>query len=759
MTAQAAAYLPSSGIFGPTTGLDPLLFDDRHELRGSVAEDIMARLDRALRADGGLTGSEWQDNLKVYLAGGSASEWAGSRPNDEATDLDILIGVDYDGYRGSQPVGYEPKSDAEIDAELNACLRKRFNDPDWRPSFGGRWDLTGYVNPAAWDIRVIRPYAAWDISDGRWAVRPPHLPRHTSADFDPAVLSEARAVLAQARAILRMSEPARSRQARALWEHLHAERRRAFSIEGEGWEDPGNLIEKWLAYAPGSVLTRIRDLALAPRTAAREKPTKTKAQVNYRKATGKHCCGNCTMFRLHPPDFESGACTLVKGIIDEADVCDEWYPEKKGRTAAAGRGLTPADLEYQHARPQPGENLLTATHESLPEEGTVGGAYHGPGFAGEIHWWDDGEMEGVHVRPDLRRRGVATELWNRARQITPQLRHSRSQTSAGHAWAQKTASGSDGDHFVTCSKGHEHWGAHGAAGLLMRHKGPDGKIRYLLQKRSPEVDHPNTWSIPSGAKGKDESPEEGALREFREEMGAVPRGTTHHHTIASTDCGDWQFQTAVFDSPELFTPRGRGETEHEVAGSGWFTPAEAAKLDLHPAFAKSWDAVRKSAARRTAVTGHEISPGSGMIYLPVPPDLIDKVPGGVDDEPHITVVYLGKGLSDEAFGRALDAAATAARAHPPLAGLLKGTDTFEPSEASDQKVPAFVPAFVPGIERLRADLEHLSASEHKDYHPHVTLAYLERGDPVPPQHPERDVSFTHLHVKRGDQVVRFPLCG
>lgn len=50
----------------------------------------------------------------------------------------------------------------------------------------------------------------------------------------------------------------------------------------------------------------------------------SKESVNYRHATGAHHCGNCVMFRLNPPDFESGACTLVKGIIEEDDVCDRW---------------------------------------------------------------------------------------------------------------------------------------------------------------------------------------------------------------------------------------------------------------------------------------------------------------------------------------------------------------------------------------------------------------------------------------------------
>ena len=763
MSAEAARYLPGSGIFGPTTGLDPVLFDGRHELRPAVRHDIMDRLDRALRVDGGLTGSEWQDELKVYLAGGSASEWAGGRPNDAATDLDILIGVDYDAFRGSQSASARPMDDREIDAALNATLRKRFNDPDWHPDCGGHFDLTGYVNPDAYDIRKIKPYAAWNLSDSRWAVRPPHLPAHSAADFDPAILSQARAVATEARAILRQSEPSRTRQARGLWERLHADRRRAFSDEGEGWEDAGNLIEKWLAYAPGDILRRIRELALAPHTAAladgKAELVSVRALMPHREydhGPGYSTGWDGTQYapKRGPAEWRE----LVHSIREHGvqEPVRVHYDAEKG-TAHLGEGNSRLNAAAE------------AGHTHIPA--VVHPTRYGkedPGFA-----VPGGPRELPRHGPDILRPSEVLPASYLHDGRTAGYNESRPP-------AGRVASGSDGDRMITCSKGHEHWGAHGAAGLLMRHKGSDGQIRYLLQKRGPDVDHPNTWSIPSGAKGKAETPEQGALREFREEMGALPRGTSHRSTVVSTDCGDWQFHTVSYDSPELFTPRGRGETDHEIAGACWFAPREVKHLDLHPAFAKSWDNVRKSASARRGhssaggvsldvreqesvklepregVAGYDLAPRSGMIYLPVPEGLIERVPGGVDDEQHITVVYLGKDLSDQAFGDALEAAARAAAASRPLHGVLHGTGTFPPSEG---KTPAFVPAYVPGIGQLRRDTEHLNASEHRDYRPHVTLAYLEDGDKVPPPHPARQVSFTHLHVKRGGQVVRFPLGG
>ena len=174
---------------------------------------------------------------------------------------------------------------------------------------------------------------------------------------------------------------------------------------------------------------------------------------------------------------------------------------------------------------------------------------------------------------------------------------------------------SSGDRFVTCQQGHEHWGAYGAAGLLIRHRGEDGRQRYLLQKRSPYVNEPDTWSVPGGAIGRDESPEQGAWREAREEMGSIPKHVRTHHVVKSTDCGDWAYHTVVADAGEHFMPGGRGETQHETAGVGWHTADEIDELrkngDLHPGFARSWDAVRRSRGPRTAAVD---------FHKPIPPE-------------------------------------------------------------------------------------------------------------------------------------------
>jgi hypothetical protein len=1171
----AAAWQPSQGIFGPTTGMDSRLFE-HGELRPVVRGAIMEKLDQALRVDGGLTGSDWELWTRVYLAGGSASEWAGERPNETAQDLDILIGVDFAQARGHQGRRdpWQHYSDGQIVTSMNATLRAQFNEPGWEAPFGGYWDVTGYVNARAWDIAALKPYAAYDLTDMKWAVRPPHLPGHNAGSFDKAILAEARAVAAMARAILKITNPAvRRREAVALWETIHRNRDRAFSAEGDGWQDPGNVIEKWVAYAHGGLLDKIRDLAYAGEKTARldtrildtivamgaaasdeddvyakleevlSRPSTTvparpqglyngadklygghieesrsgglhvggepvkklyrvvdpgewhdakssgqlQSRGGYTRASAKpderwryqgekgvrghtleisyhpddgwhasaegyasthqpiplHRVRNLdepqrrtaagsdggrahTMMPIdeagklksadyvHYPDVEStyqrdGAHlvnepawdTLRQSIAEEGikrpleirgdtllnghnrywvardqgithvpvrrvqrasdqEPESAWFhpktaagsqfpmtlyrgegshdtpsyypkgssdtgawwtsnPAKARQYASSAKGsVYQVDVEQHEAEPRGGrENYFIkdpavrarrrpvdplqqhTASAPLPQDARqLGELYHSTPFAhgfpyddwthvgtrdaaehrarttkpeeydlpgdtpvtmhkvrlrGKVYphtltdeqandLWGAGHLDrvleehglpsavGHHVFPyhnDSEAPGSVSYLAHRSAidsQGTETLPRSRFRFE--HHPVQHTAAGSDGDRFVTCSKGHEHWGAHGAAGLLLRHRDGEGPVRYLLQKRSADVDHPGQWSIPSGARGKDESPEQGAEREFREEMGRLPQGSKHSHTVVSTSCGPavysghggidprcplhgyssrkgsgsrqgsladgatsldgvlpgplhadglprsydrtggtlarpphsthtasrsaqstdadpaesapaathdggpgspspsgqsslcctscttggstrtssrsaslssegqnlpsavsgdtsgtlrheaaeelspepgsslagshsrsaytasrsarpgagsthseeapdysgctcsqssrthsiWQFHTAVYDAPSTKLPRGHGETEHEVAGSGWFTPHEIKGLDLHPAFAKSWDTVRHSKGPVTAAVR-----GTDKVVRMHPRDLMQYV--------------------------------------------------------------------------------------------------------------------------------------
>jgi 8-oxo-dGTP pyrophosphatase MutT (NUDIX family) len=159
---------------------------------------------------------------------------------------------------------------------------------------------------------------------------------------------------------------------------------------------------------------------------------------------------------------------------------------------------------------------------------------------------------------------------------------------------RRTASGAN-DRHTLCEQGHLHWGAEGAAGLLLRHRGEDGQTRYLLQKRGPNVDSPNTHSIPGGAIAKGETPEQAAMRESKEEMGALPNlrvSDTHVN-----DHGGWAYHTVIADVDHRFDGTEGGTHGHEQAGTGWYTADEIGTLRLHPGFAASWDEIKKRSAR------------------------------------------------------------------------------------------------------------------------------------------------------------------
>jgi 8-oxo-dGTP pyrophosphatase MutT (NUDIX family) len=186
--------------------------------------------------------------------------------------------------------------------------------------------------------------------------------------------------------------------------------------------------------------------------------------------------------------------------------------------------------------------------------------------------------------------------------------------------ARQASSGGDdwdySDGYVTCDQGHEHWGPHGAAFLLLRHTDDEGTKRYLLQKRTSTgaTDHPGTWALPGGALHRGEDSYAGARREAAEEMGPLPR-VKHHHTVHD-DHGGWFADTHVADARDKFQPKGGGSTGFEAEGHAWFKQDEIQDLKdegaLHPGFAASWDKVRRSRVDKQA-SSRQLSLGQASL--------------------------------------------------------------------------------------------------------------------------------------------------
>lgn len=145
----------------------------------------------------------------------------------------------------------------------------------------------------------------------------------------------------------------------------------------------------------------------------------------------------------------------------------------------------------------------------------------------------------------------------------------------------------DGDGWTSCDAGHQHWGRHGAAGLLLHSVDADGQIHVLLQRRAWWTHHGGTWGVPGGARASWETPEQAALRELGEEvtltLDAVSIDRIHHD-----DHGGWSYWTVIAAAAQapVATPRG-----HETAEMRWVLAAEVGALPLHPGFAASWPSV------------------------------------------------------------------------------------------------------------------------------------------------------------------------
>jgi 8-oxo-dGTP diphosphatase len=138
-----------------------------------------------------------------------------------------------------------------------------------------------------------------------------------------------------------------------------------------------------------------------------------------------------------------------------------------------------------------------------------------------------------------------------------------------------------GDGFVTLADGSQRWGRFGAAGVLVRHVGDDGEPHFFLALRSSWTHNGGTWAVPGGALNHGETPIEGALREFAEEIG-------HHldtYEVAHThedDHGGWTYTTVVVDVTERFDPP--GVLQWETAECRWVPASRLHEFELFGAF-------------------------------------------------------------------------------------------------------------------------------------------------------------------------------
>lgn len=140
-----------------------------------------------------------------------------------------------------------------------------------------------------------------------------------------------------------------------------------------------------------------------------------------------------------------------------------------------------------------------------------------------------------------------------------------------------------GDGWTRCEQGHQHWGIHGAAGLLLWH---DEHV--LLQHRALWSHHGGTWGILGGARNTGESAEQAAAREAHEEAGLAATDVTVTGSYVD-DHGGWTYTTVITQAAFPVALTGLTAETIEVR---WVPVDALGTLPLHPGFAASWEQVR-----------------------------------------------------------------------------------------------------------------------------------------------------------------------
>jgi hypothetical protein len=250
----------------PGAGLDPRLFRSNKlipAVRASILRVLFDHLKNHYYSPEAFT--------HVWLAGSGVSyQWTAAR---HPADLDCLIGINYLMFRQSNPE-YKGLSDQEIASMFNENFRESLQP--LTSNFLDTYELTFYVNPAS-DIRVIKPYAAYSVTNDDWTVAPEVKGQPVNKAWDKKVQSDTemtteivnRYSRALAAVQVAPNDTARRNaiaalelavsQGSSLFEDIHHGRTYAFSPSGQGYSDVHNY--RWQAGKASGSVQALRSLS------------------------------------------------------------------------------------------------------------------------------------------------------------------------------------------------------------------------------------------------------------------------------------------------------------------------------------------------------------------------------------------------------------------------------------------------------------------------------------------------------------------
>lgn len=271
-----------SGYFStPEDRLDPRLFEGE-QIKPGVRQWIL----NTLYTFWGDRYHHPRDWSTAWIAGSGISyQWAASRGNG---DLDILIGVDYNAFFDANP-----KFAGMSEGDLAAIFNEEFHSDLWPSTAntnlgGGTFEVTFYVNPNSTDIRNINPYAAYNLSDDEWTVRPPsgdafNHPKEfyeyaeREAQHARQTVDQYNTLAAQAKSMnpgspgwhntMRQAELLVS-QASSMYDSIHLGRKSAFAPGGSGYGDYYNF--RWQYHKQQGTAQALHGVAAAHTQASDE---------------------------------------------------------------------------------------------------------------------------------------------------------------------------------------------------------------------------------------------------------------------------------------------------------------------------------------------------------------------------------------------------------------------------------------------------------------------------------------------------------